>query len=415
MTKRSTQLSSSRLWVVLDQAVSNATNLVGLAMIGRWLDPDGFGVVALLFTVIPLALLASRGTWGEALLVLSQVRGERDRRRAPVALGGSLLTGLGLSVMAIGAGVVAPGYGATIAVVAPFAPLLLLQDTGRYIRFAEGRPLVAFTSDATWFLVSIGALLLVESWGGGSAALLAAWFAGLVPATAVVLFDFRPTFRGVGEWLRSDRRVWAPLLGDLAGSAGFRALALVVVIAVTGFADGGGFRAAQVAMGPITILTLSAGPLFLYGAPNRSARQTTKAGVVAAALLGGTALGWLVIVVLVPSTLGEMVLGAAWAAAEPLVAPVGLYHVAAASALGGFLGLRAIRRTGAAFAIRLGSGALLVAAAAAGSLLDGARGAAYGMAGVEAATLIVSMLVLHRLAVGSHRTRTLAAQLPVER
>lgn len=409
----------SRWWVLADQAASNATNVIGLALIGRWLAPADFGVVALVFSVLPVAVLTARGTWGESLLILSPVRGQRDDARSPVALGGSLVTGLVFAVLAMGVALILPEHGAVVAVVALFVPLLLLHDTARYVRFAEGRPMTAFVSDAAWFVVSVPALLLAQRTGGGPARLVAGWFVGLVPAAMIALVGVRLSLRGVTAWLRDDRRTWAPLLGDLGGSAGFRALALVVVITMSGFEDGGGFRAAQVLMGPITVLTLAAAPLFLYSAPSRTLDQTTRTVAVAAASLGGAAMTWLIVVLVLPSAIGEVALGAAWSAAEPLIGPVGLYHVAAAAALAPVLGLRALRRTGVAFVIRIGSGAALVAAAALGAAVGGARVAGYSMAAVEAITLAVATIALRRprrtAAMSDHALGSPSPRLGVER
>lgn len=403
----------SRWWVLADQAASNATNVVGLAMIGRWLDPRSFGVVALLFTLIPVGIVVARGTWGEALLVLSEVRGRRDPRRSPVALGGALATGVALGSLALVVAALIPAYGTTVAVVGLCAPLLLVHDTGRYVRFGEGRPFLAFVSDLTWFAVSVIALLAADAAGGGPTLLLAAWFAGLVPATAIVLIGVRPAIRGVSTWLREDRRTWAPLLGDVAGSAGFRALALVVVIAASGLEEGGGFRAAQVAMGPVTIMTLAAAPMFLYGAPARSAAQVRSAVAGTSVVLAAAAASWLCLVLFAPSRLGVAALGEAWTSAEPLIGPVGLYHVAAAAALAPFLGLRSLQRTGTAFLLRVGSGAALVVAAGLGAAHGGGRSAALGMAGVELATLIVSLAALGR--VRGEVAQAPDARSPVER
>ncbi|QGG95467.1 MATE family efflux transporter [Actinomarinicola tropica] len=384
-------------WGLADQAVSSLTNMIGLALIGRWLDPESFGVVALLFTLIPVGIVVARGTWGEALLVLSEVRGRRDPRRSPVALGGALATGVALGALTLVAAALIPAHGTTVAVAGLWAPLLLLHDTGRYVRFGEGRPFLAFASDLTWLAVSVVGLVAVEAAGGGATLLLAAWFAGLVPATVIVLIGVRPAIRGVSTWLREDRPTWGPLLGDVAGSAGFRALALVVVIAASGLEDGGGFRAAQVTMGPVTIMTLAAAPMFLYGAPARSAPQVRSAVAGTSVVLAVAASSWLGLVLLAPSRLGESALGAAWVSAEPLIGAVGLYHVAAAAALAPFLGLRSLQRTGTAFLLRIGSGAALVIAAGLGAAHGGARSAALGMAGVEFATLVASFGALGRV------------------
>lgn len=394
-------------WGVADQGVSSLTNVVGLLLIARLSAPESFGAVSLAFGVIAVALTAGRGMWGESLLILrSGTAGDEERDLVATSHRGTLFLGSAGGLVVLGVAAFTSGaLTGPLIVTGVGLPVLLTHDLGRYALFGRGRQDVAFLSDGVWLLSSIVLLVVGGQLGWSSAALLAAWISGAAVGLAVVLWGVRPWngASSVRRWLSEERSVWAPLTGDVLGGSGFRALALMVVIATVGLAEGGGFRAAQVLMGPVTVLTMATAPLFLSHMGGAPASRMLRSVAGVTTVLASLAAAWLALVVLAPESLWRWALGAVWDEASGALLAVGIFHTAAAASLGPFLGLRSLRRTASGFRLRLGSGVLLVAAAAVGGSLGGAVGAGWSLAAVEAATLVAGMLLL-RKAQGGDRT-----------
>lgn len=394
-------------WGVADQAASNLTNVVGLVLIARLSAPESFGAVSVAFGLLAVALTAGRGMWGEALLILrSGAEGDEERDLAATAHRGALYLGVALgSVVVLSAAFTSGALTGPLVVAGVGLPLLLAQDVGRYALFGRGRQHVAFVSDVAWLLTSIMLLGVGGGLGWSSSWLLAAWLGGAAVGLVVVLAAIQP-WKGtsaVPRWLSEERRIWAPLTGDVLGGAGFRALALMIVIATVGLAEGGGFRAAQVLMGPVAVLTMATAPLFLSHMGELPASRTSRVVAGVTTVLSAVAALWLVLVLAVPESLWDWVLGEVWEEAKGPLLAVGVYHVAAAASLGPFLGLRSLRRTASGFRLRLGSGAGLVVAAAAGGWVGGAAGAGWALAGVEMMTLAGGAVLLRKAQPGHER------------
>jgi O-antigen/teichoic acid export membrane protein len=398
-------------WGVAGQAASTLTNFVGLALIARQVEAVEFGAVSVAFIVIAVAIAVGRGIWGEALLILGGRRPEARPCLATTALCGSIVLGGSIGIVLVLGGWLLPRPLGPLFVVAGIAmPFLLVQDASRYVFFGRARPDLAALSDLAWLVGSVTLLVVVSRGGSNPQVLMGAWLGGLIPALIVVLLlhgriAARPA---VGQWLKHERRVYLPLTGDIVGGAGTRAVAVLLLVTVVGFAEGGGFRAAQVLMGPITVLSLAAPPLFLARFSGASVQVLRPRLRTSALLLGGAGTVWVVIAASLPVAVGETLLGEAWTEASPIIPVVGALQVAAAVSLVPFLALRSQARTDLAFHLRVGSGAALIAAAAGGAVVGGAAGAATTMVLVEAATFLVGIRLVGLAArsqsrQGSHR------------
>ncbi len=366
--------------------------MLGLALIAREVDATSFGAVSTAFVIVAIAMSAERGMWGESLLILVGHGPERRPDLVATAMRGAALLGVVLSCALVAIAGLASGDLAPVLAVAGLGlPVVLAQDAGRFVFFAQRRPQLAFASDLVWLIWTIVALVIAASFEAGTTAMLGLYFVGAVPALLVVVVwkgdrEGRPAVR---RWLVDERHIVGPLTGDVVGGPGFRALALAAVIALVGLVEGGGFRGAQLLMGPITVLSLAASPVFLSrmsGAPADRIRKAVAGLTAAFAVAGGL---WMLVLLLLPESATSTVLGDAARVTAMLIVPVGVYQVASAVSLSPFLGLRAERRTGVGFRLRLVSGVLLVAAASTGALVGGAELAAWSMTGVELVTLFI--------------------------
>jgi O-antigen/teichoic acid export membrane protein len=405
-------------WGVVDQAASTLTNFVGLALIARQVAPAEFGAVSVTFVAIAVALAFGRGTWGEALLILAGRRPELRRELATTALAGSALHGAAVGVLLVVLGwVSSSSLGPLLLVAGVGMPALLLQDAGRYVFYGRSRPDLAALSDISWLVSSITLVTVTARLTTRPEALVVAWLCGLVPALVVTLcaHEWIATRPAVRTWLSAERRVYLPLTGDIMGGPGARALALAALIAVVGLVEGGGFRAAQIIMGPITVLTLAAPPLFLARYAGSTSPVLRSGLRVTALSLGAVAAIWVIIAALIPSSIGAALLGEVWMEARPVLMIVGALQVAAAVSLVPFLGLRSQGRTDLAFKLRLISGVALVTAAACGALVGGVRIAVLMMGMVEVATFVLGLRWLRMEDEDGGATRVLHTRIPMAR
>jgi O-antigen/teichoic acid export membrane protein len=246
-------------WGFVDQALSSATNF-GLSLLaGRLLGPSGLGTVFLGFSVYLIVLMLQRSLLTEVLLVITSAwERERRVRTGGLALTLSLLTGLGSMTTVAALGLVVRGtMGTGLLLIAPWLPVLLLQDFWRNLLFRERRATAAAANDGVWLIVMAAALPV--AWTFRSEwAVMGVWGLGAFGAAAVGFMQTRlrpSSIRSALRWWRRD--AWpfgrwnaaASVLVNVASNA-----SAFILAAILGATALGGFRAVQSLFAPLSLI-----------------------------------------------------------------------------------------------------------------------------------------------------------------
>ena len=241
---------------LLDQVVIASANAGNTLLALALLSPARAGALVLSIGLAYLVMGINRAFVGDVLLALaSRYDGERRDALVRDGLAAAMAIGALAAVVLLGVWALWPRHTDVdlrdLVWVAPFLPVLLLHDTGRYSYLSARQPDRALVIDLVW--VGTQAASVVALWSAHAASaggLLVAWGLGASAGATVFL---RRT--GVRPW-RGDPRRWAVQTRRLSGW--FTATALVgqfqvqavafLVAGQLGQAAVSGLRAAQVVL-----------------------------------------------------------------------------------------------------------------------------------------------------------------------
>ena len=369
--------------ITIDQAIAGASNVLIAVLAAHLLDVGSFGLFGIVFIVYVMSQGVSRALVCDPLLVHPI---EAEGRRGDV-VGTSCLLGLSLAAVValagLGASFIDGELGAALLVLAACLPLLVLQDLGRYLAFTMQRPGQAVVLDVCWLLlllVAVGGLFATDT--RTLAWFIAAW-GGSGALSGLLLFvqhrEARPHLSAT--WLRFTWGFsWRYLISYVA-TQGSGLAALAAVGAIAGARALGGlqgailmvrpfqmFQAAAIAAAIGEVTRAPAGDAQIHAHALRTSAIATAVAVANTAIL-----------LLLPDGLGEIAIGDAWEAAEPLLLPVGLQIVAVGVTTGaraGLLGLREIRK---AMVLDVISTVMVFVTTISGAIVDGVEGALWAV------------------------------------
>jgi hypothetical protein len=273
-----------------------------------------------------------------------------------------------------------------VAVLGVGLPFLLTQDAWRYAFFAARRGRDAFLNDLVWTVVLGGALAVLAlsrvhdvdafilAWavGGAAGAVFGIWQAAVVPAPL-----------GFPEWAsRHD-----DLIGRLTVEAVITGGAMPAALGLIGFVAGvpatGAVRAGQVLLNALHIVTYG----ITMGAVPEAVRIARRSGTGLARLCLAIAAGlaaittaWGLVLLALPSALGQELLGASWNDARSVILPLTVGAIALAIQSAAVVGLRALALAQRSLRARAVTSILFVGGGVAGALVGGGPGAAWGLA-----------------------------------
>lgn len=386
------RLAGRALWNVTDQALSSITNAAASLVAAMVLSAEGFGYVAIALTVATLLLQLLRPVVSQPLLlVASATEGRTFAGYARAALGAGSALGFACGVVVAGCGLVLGGScGSALVAAGVVLPGLFLQDTLRYVAFASGRPQRAALSDFVW-LIGL-ALVVVCARQAPPWVYVLAWGAPATVGGLVALAQARlvPDLRNGPDWIRQHRAVSWPLFVEIAAAVGSVQAAVLLVSATSGASAAGAFRAAQTLLGPVNVLGM-AGVAFLVPElvrrPTLSPAARLRAAAGLSAVLAAANLLCGLVLLSIPDSWGERVLGATWQEASGVLLPFALWSAAVALTLGPFTVLQAIGRARTAARCSLLLFPLVMVGTCAGLILGGVEGAAFGIAVAQVLTL----------------------------
>jgi O-antigen/teichoic acid export membrane protein len=379
------------------QGLSSVSNFALVVVVARTSTPREFGAFSIAYSLALLTIVGIRGAVGETLSVMIH-----DRSDGAAALGASLLIGTatGLTVGLLGILWPEPGLKPWLLSFAVGLPLLAMQDAGRFVGFASGRPGVAALSDGIWLTLQVVLWLAFAASGAltGISALMGWWLSAGIAALMVSGVTRRPAILAGWHWLKRYRPVASSFGSETMISLSGNQAAIYALGFVAGFPAAGALRAAQSLYGPVR--SFSAG-IASVALPEASQRWSTggreamlgylrrvSVGVTAMSIVALTALSAL------PEGLGRGLLDDTWPAAQTVMLPVGVGVVAGAVTVGAHLGLRAVQSTVTLVVLRTATTALTVTGGVGGAAVAGLRGAAHGLAGAFVLTAAASWMAL---------------------
>lgn len=314
-----------------DQGVSSVSNFVAVAIAANVATVHQFGQFSLAYAGLLLFLGAQRALVGETLLVRYSRAGQLTPAVAAASLGATVLVAVP-AVLVLAAGAAAAGEDAPLwLVMAAAAPMVLLQDSVRYLFICQGVPGRALAIDGMWAVVSITAMLLTARAGSGAALVLVWWGAGAAVSlvAGLMLAGSLPAVPAGVRWLRGNRSFAFRYVGEFAALNASSFAVLYVLVLPLGAAGVGALRAAQLLFSPLNTVF---GALKTAVIPELVRTRGSDAFRVrlmeAAAVVLVLGVGWGAAVLLLPAAAGEFVLGETWRNAEELRWPYAVQYLA---------------------------------------------------------------------------------------
>lgn len=340
------------LVLVVDQVAVGLSNIIVLALAARSLPLASFGEFALI-VMVALAVLGSLRFWvSQGILVHPD---EAESRRNDILSAGILGGALGSVLLLAGAGLAsalqAHDLALGLAIVSAFVPILAVQDVGRFIAIAEGRPGLAMRFDLVWLVLVLVFLAGAIVADGGLVMFLLSWtVSGSIAGLDAFLVLRRGRVKLTLSWIRDTWSFsWRYGVSALVNQLLF--LSLITSIRVhSGAAGVAAVSAAQLLLRPyMAIFTaLSSGGMREIAKRQKDGRHPHRAAVILSLLLAATAGVNAVLVFVLPDSLGHFLIKEAWDAAKPVQLPLSLNIVMAGFMAGpriALLGLRAVRLT----------------------------------------------------------------------
>ncbi|MEV5754572.1 hypothetical protein AB0L00_42760 [Actinoallomurus sp. NPDC052308] len=389
-------------WVLADYGVSAATNMLLTVMVARNVTRAEFGVFAVLYGYYVLVVELSRATFSEPLLV--RVSGaSHDRRHLADSAGAAAVFGVVAATVLIPLSIMVRGGLDPAAVVLALAlPGLLVQDALRVGFIAHGQAARSLANDLFWGASQAVALVLLFTAGAGLVWALAMWAgAGLAAAVlGMAQAGVVPRCTAVRGWWRDYGRLSRPYAVEVAVIATAAYAGTLAVSVVAGVAAVGALRAGNTLLGPVG-LVCAAGRTIAISECRRAIAHAPSRLVPTMLVIGGSlatvAVCWGLVMLSLPPSLGDRLVGSSWTTARVVLPPlVAVQFVSTiAMTMGG--AMRALEAVREQFILRVLGGALAFLGPTVGAAWHGAFGAAVGLATLNALGCVLTFLVFVRI------------------
>ncbi len=367
----------------VSQILSSISNLGAVIVAAHSLSPADFGWFSLVLMVYGVGLGIVH-----SLISVPAVAHPEEADAHPWQILGSALTVTTLgAIPCIGGALLAMAagspLGAALLALAVTAPLLLLQNVGRYVSFARADPKGALVLDALWLALWIAAVAVCLAQDRTSLFTITLTWAGSGALAALYVLaqygwpDERPSLAWLrGRWGFS----WRSLVGNVSATSG-ALLGSVVVALVSTPISVAAIRASMLLRRPSQLMQSAISTSVANDvAREKSDIAATKRHQRRAMLMSsGAGVINLAIVVWLPDSAGRLVLGDVWALIDPLRLPVGLTIVAFASQAGVRAALLGNRQIQTIMFAEISGTVITIVALVVGAIIDDAAGALWGL------------------------------------
>jgi O-antigen/teichoic acid export membrane protein len=374
---------------IIDQAVSAGSTLLVTVFAARELDPNAFGVFGMVFLVYVLSIGIIRAVVSLPALVHPAAEDVPSRPfGAALVLSGwiaALCTIVGLFL--------GESLGTAMIALAVTLPGLALLDVGRYLAFANQRPIQALQFDLVWTGVLVLGLATLYTFSAVTVVRLTlVWGITGSVGTLLVLWSYRGHEIDVSlTWVRQTWSFSWRYLVSFGTSAGITHTITLALGAIAGAAAVGSFRGAQFIVSPINVLFLGAiNVLVSEGARSttgvaemtrRMAKVSFGMAASAAVVTAGT--------LMLSDTAGQLLLGESWDSAKNLLLPAGLGTVMLGIGGGAKIGLIGARAVRECLALDLRLAPILLVISLAGTLSYSASGLLWALVASNAVAAVM--------------------------
>lgn len=377
------------LWSVADQGIYSGTSLAVSLVMAHSVDAREFGAFAVVYAVVIIALGVNRGSVCEPYAVSRRISVfiPNSSNQTAQATGASTAIALAFTtpLLILSIFVKDDAVRQCLLGFSLILPLLLIQDTYRFMLIIDGRPQLAVLVNAvcaTSQVVLLAAalllrvtspILLILSWGLASSLSIGAAF--------WLLRDAPSLRRGV-VWLSGQRRLSASYSLDFLMVTGVWQLILWLVAAIAGLPAAGGLRAVQMLFGPLASLAGGVRTAALSeGVRMREKKSRLLLLMLAVSVcLALVSMVWGIALIVMPANVGIKIVGETWLLAAAVAPWITLERVATGCTLGAVVGLRVLGDSRRTVETRFVSSLLAIFLGSFGAMTLGAVGAAAGIA-----------------------------------
>lgn len=366
---------------VADQLVSSLSNVVVMIAIARQVSATDFGAFSLGYFAYIACLGFARAVNGDVLIVHSGE--ELDERQRDLAVGSAAaLGGILAAPIVIAAALTADPSRGALLVFAVFLPPLLVQDFCRQIALVSGKAAVALVSDSQWLVLTLTGVAIWSTFGSPELnGLIAVWgVAGVVSLLPFAMARVARIEFNVRSWLGHRVETRRRLGTDFFLSLGIRQLALLGLGAFVGLQALGAFRAGQTIFGLVAVVQYALIQVGTVSAARSWATQRTfhvRPCVAISTVLTFASLALAGALALLPSSVGQALLGDTWSGAQALFLPIGVWTASLMLTTGAEIGFRGTGFLTALIKLRLTVGIVYIGALWFGSSLLGLANALY--------------------------------------
>lgn len=385
-----------RVYTIVDQITSSLSNVVIAVAVAHSVSSEQYGIYAIAAGIYWVCLGSGRALIGElALIFWPELAQERGPRTGGLFTAGALVVGtlFGLPLAIVGVVIAEPA----LWVIGVFMPVLLAQDSIRYVMFATRRPHLALVADCIWLIAVAAGIGVVTSTNVsfGLGDWLAWWSIGaaLSFVSVAVYTQTTPIFAGLQEVATNLRATALQLWGDFIVNQGAVQTVVFLLPLVASLQLLGALKAAQVAFGPVNN-ALNAGLLIAIPTAAALARagrfgQARALGVKLGVVGLGIATMYTAALLVVPSSLGRTLFGATWSQASQLLVYVGLQYALGLFGTAALVVLRASKETNLILRARVGLAPLTLALPLLGAAVYGSTGLGSGLVAAAAAGAVL--------------------------
>ncbi|GLY31153.1 hypothetical protein [Kineosporia sp. NBRC 101731] len=375
------------IWTFADQALSSLANFALSIVVAREVSEDDFGSFSLMLVTFTFLIGLGRAMVGDPYVVRFTDADRHTRRRASrQATGAAISFGVIAAVVCGVASIFLDKQSAAgILGLGLAMPGLMLQETWRSTFFAEGRPRTATINDGVRTVIQFALLGVLLTSDSPSVFLITlAWGAGGLVAALIGILQTRVVpdpFEAVA-WYRETRDINLKMGADFSLNQGATTLVSYVITGIVGTLAIGAIRAAQSLLGPLNLLFsgISSFGLPVLARTALTGRSLVKQALLLSAGIGGMASVWVLILLVVPTSIGRQFLGDSWGNARDVMLPMGIITVTVGFVLGASLGLKALRRADQMLRVTFIQAPLMLGLGAGLGAVWSAPGAAWGMA-----------------------------------
>lgn len=369
----------------LDQGIVSATGLLIFVSAAQFLSPGDLGYFSFGVATCLLIVSLSRAICGESLLVRAV---ESSNTRPSVFKDSRSMLGLAMTLSLAGAGICtgiallgeSPNLPLLASAIA--SPGLVIQDSLRFCFVALQRTQSLLANDVATLVIGASAILVSGSLTHDVFTMLISWGAAslAVSLTTLVVNAMVPSFTGALSWLRETWRSSSAFFTENALGALVGYMIVVILTVFVAPSEVAAFRATLVVYG-VASLVIN----FLRTQVLRELRpqmiNTTRGLVATSGKLAVPVLvpivGMLVVLMLIPESLGKVLMRDTWSLVAALLIPGAIHRLFAGFSTIPTITLRVQGITWRATVIKISVLLISLVLGPLGALYAGAAGALY--------------------------------------